>query len=124
MRFSAEEFMRGSGQAASLLSLQKKYVSVKFGAAEMLLGTDPPEEEMHVLRTRVDHHIVYVLALDFLEDCSIGVWICLSEVHLHVFVARRPHKFSQLDETCKMQKCACLTCCKETYCHSTNVFKI
>ena len=69
----------------------------------MTRGTNPSKEKMHVLWSRVDDHVLYLLAFDFLEHGSVGLRVCLSEVHLEISVARRSHELPQFDETCEMQ---------------------
>jgi hypothetical protein len=59
---------------------------------------------MHVFRACVYYHVVYLLAFDFLQHGSVRLRVCLSEVHLNISVARKPHELPQLDETCELKK--------------------
>jgi hypothetical protein len=63
--------MLGTELAVMFLILQKKYMLLIFRAEQVMHGTDPPKEKMHVIGACVHHHIVYVLALDFLKHCSV-----------------------------------------------------
>jgi len=103
----------GYGFCGSIINTSGEIIYVRVTAEGMMYITNPPEEVMHVFRARVYYQVVYLLALDFLENSSVWLWVCLPEVYFHISVARRTYQLPQFDQTCNMQIRAILRQFKE-----------
>ena len=57
------------------------------------------EEVFNVILVGVNNDVENLFVFEFFEDSSVGGWIGLSDVYLHIPVRRRPHQLLEPDQT-------------------------
>lgn len=63
-------------------------------------SSHPFKKVLHVWGFSINDDVIYLLALDFLENSSITFWIGLAKVNFQIPIVRRPNQFPKFYETC------------------------